>query len=83
MSLFTNIPKSLVMRCYFSFDNDIFLQYVRVRYNTIHTYIHLLKIYVEDLILAIPEKKEQSTLQYFNSYRKNLQFTFEREKDGY
>lgn len=39
------------------------------------TYIHLLKIYVDDILLAIPENKDQNDLKSFNSYRKNIQFS--------
>ncbi|XP_055604749.1 uncharacterized protein LOC129752983 [Uranotaenia lowii] len=42
----------------------------------------ILKKYVDDLFLILPEDKIQSTLEIFNSYDEHLQFTAEEETDG-
>ena len=44
--------------------------------------IPLLKKYVDDLILALPEDKISETLACFNSFHNNIQFTCEVEVDG-
>lgn len=43
--------------------------------------IPLMKIYVDDSILAVPMNRENEVLQYFNSYHRKIQFTCETENN--
>ena len=43
--------------------------------------VPVIKKYVDDLILAVPEDKVDETLENFNKYNTNIQFTYEREED--
>ncbi|XP_062705294.1 uncharacterized protein LOC134287463 [Aedes albopictus] len=42
----------------------------------------VIKKYVDDLFVALPEDQIEHTLQIFNSYNQHLQFTVEKEADG-
>ncbi|XP_055543162.1 uncharacterized protein LOC129728731 [Wyeomyia smithii] len=42
----------------------------------------VLKKYVDDLVLALPQHETQNTLCKFNEYHPNLQFTMEEESNG-
>lgn len=43
--------------------------------------ISLLKLYVDDTILAIPKTEIATVLELLNSFYKNLQFTYELENN--
>lgn len=82
MQPFVDFINNLVMPVLTSyFDNYIFLQLdgsamgnpaSTILANLVMNDVHLLKIYVNDLIFAIPENKDPNILQYFNSYHKNI-----------
>lgn len=44
--------------------------------------VRVLKKYVDDLFLVLPQTEVQNTLETFNQYDHHLQFTIEMEKDG-
>ncbi|XP_044760791.1 uncharacterized protein LOC123318241 [Coccinella septempunctata] len=41
--------------------------------------VPFLKKFVDDIIMSVPKEQTQTTLNYFNSYSENLQFTLEVE----
>ena len=41
----------------------------------------LLKLYVDDIIMAVPHDQVESVLSTFNHYHQRLQFTYEKETD--